>query len=135
MYIYVNPGYELVMQFVFREIVEKTQSRSSGKLVGKTHSRPNKKLVGKTVTIRLLVGNKGRLGKQTSDGNKMFVGKTFLPLTRSRSVKICWSGKTFADWTYSDQQCWSAKLIPDQLSVGEGGFSDQLVCRGCSAVV
>jgi hypothetical protein len=90
----------LVMQFVFREIVEKAQSRPSVKLVGETHSRPNKKLVGKACTIGLLVGNKYRLGKRMSDGNNMLVGKTFLPLTHSWSVKICWSGKTFTDRTF-----------------------------------
>jgi hypothetical protein len=61
----------LVMQFVFREIVEKTQSRPSVKLGRKMHSRPNKKLVGKACTIGLLVGYKCRLGKRTSDENSM----------------------------------------------------------------
>jgi hypothetical protein len=65
----------------------------------------------------------------------MSVGKGCPVLSYNRSVNICRSGKTIADWTYGVQQGWSAKLIPDQLSVGESGFSDQLVCRGCSAVV
>nr|XP_051202586.1 vegetative cell wall protein gp1-like [Lolium perenne] len=43
-------------------------------------------------------------------------------VSNRRSAKKCWSGKTFADWTYNDQQCWSAKLIPAQLSVGFSFF-------------
>jgi hypothetical protein len=58
----------------------------------------------------------------------MLVGKDFPVLSDSWSANICWSGKTFADRTYSDRHGWSAILIPDRLSVGESGFPDQLVC-------
>jgi hypothetical protein len=41
----------------------------------------------------------------------------------------------FADRTYGDRHGWSAKLIPDQLSVDESGFPNQFICWGCNAVV
>jgi hypothetical protein len=58
----------------------------------------------------------------------MSVEKDFPVLSDRRLANICWSGKTFADRTYSDQQCRSAILIPVRLSVGESGFPNQLVC-------
>jgi hypothetical protein len=70
-----------------------------------------------------------RLTKKTS------VGKALRIVSNRRSANLCRSGKTFADRTYSDRHCRSAKLIPDRLSVGVSGFSDQLVCWGSSAVV
>jgi hypothetical protein len=70
-----------------------------------------------------------------SVGNEMLVGKACALVSDNWSANKYWSGKTFADWTYSDRQGWSAKHIPNQHSVGASGFPDQFVCWEYCAVV
>jgi hypothetical protein len=61
-------------------------------------------------------------GKNGRSAKKMLVGKALGVASNCWSVNQSRSGKAFADRTYGDRQCWSAILIPNRLSVGEGRF-------------
>ena len=74
-------------------------------------------------------------GKKCWLAKNMSVGKDMTILSNCWSAKKSRSGMTFANWTFGDRQGRSAIPFPDQLSVSESGFPNQLVCWGSCAVV